>query len=123
MLPLLGSSLQEKNFESLFTPFEKILLQNKTFAVAVSGGSDSMAMCLIANDWAKRNSREMVALTVNHQLRKSAADEAKVISGWLKPYNIAHFCLNWDASKPKFGLQAAARQARYDLMISWCKKK
>ena len=119
---MLESSRQEKNFGNLFAPFEKILSQNKTFAVAVSGGSDSMAMCLIANDWAKENSREMVALTVNHQLRKSAGDEARVIGDWLKPYKITHYCLDWDSPKPKFGLQAAARQARYDLMIRWCKE-
>ena len=119
---MLESSRQEKNFESLFAPFEKILLQNKTFAVAVSGGSDSMAMCLIANEWAKKNSRMMVALTVNHQLRKSAGDEARIIGGWLEPYKINHYCLNWNAPKPKFGLQASARQARYDLMIKWCKE-
>ena len=93
---MLKSSRQEKNFESLFAPFEKILLQNKTFAVAVSGGSDSMAMCLIANDWAKKNSRMMVALTVNHQLRKSAGDEARIIGSWLESYNITHYCLNWN---------------------------
>ncbi len=120
---MLDSSPQKKNFESLLTPFEKILLKSKTFAVSVSGGSDSMAMCLIANDWAKKHNCKIVALTVNHQLRKSAANEAIVIGKWLESYSIKHYCLNWDEPKPKFGLQASARQARYDLMIKWCKQK
>jgi tRNA(Ile)-lysidine synthase len=41
------------------------------FAVAVSGGADSMALCRLANSWAKRFGAKLTALTVDHVRRRS----------------------------------------------------
>lgn len=35
-------------------------------------------------------------------------------------YQVAHHILTWQGEKPATGLQAKARQARYDLMTVWC---
>lgn len=52
-------------------------------AVAVSGGADSMALCLLARDWAAARGGRITALTVDHGLRPASADEAGRIASWM----------------------------------------
>jgi tRNA(Ile)-lysidine synthase len=55
-----------------FAPFEA----RPMLAVAVSGGRDSMALALLANDWARARAGEVLGLIVDHRLRPEAAAEA-----------------------------------------------
>ncbi len=89
-------------------------------ALAVSGGSDSMAILRLAHKWAEKNHVTLTALTVNHGLRAEAFAEAEQVAQWCAALSINHCTLNWTAEKPKTGLQAKARVARYDLMAQWC---
>jgi tRNA(Ile)-lysidine synthase len=89
-------------------------------AVAVSGGSDSMALLLLANDWAPVHGVGLVALTVDHELRAASADEALQVSKWCAAMGVEHHVFQWRGEKPKTGIQAAARAARYNLMSAWC---
>ena len=90
-------------------------------AVAVSGGSDSMALLRLAEQWSQHQIKISV-LTVDHGLRPEAAAEAVKVSEWCAPLGLEHHILRWEGSpKPKTGLQAKARAARYDLLSNWCK--
>jgi tRNA(Ile)-lysidine synthase len=89
-------------------------------AVAVSGGSDSMALLRLAARWAK-DSLKISVLTVDHGLRPEAAAEASKVAAWCDGLALDHHTLRWEGVKPKTGLQARARVARYDLMSNWCK--
>ncbi len=91
-------------------------------AVAVSGGRDSMALCLLAHEWAKRYGGRISALTVDHQLRPESALEARQVGIWLSSRGIMNHVLNWVGPKPASGVQAAARNARYTLMEQWCRQ-
>jgi len=84
-------------------------------AVAVSGGADSMALALLAARWGRVH-----ALTVDHGLSEESADEAAQVADWLEARGIAHSILVWRGDKPRHGIQAAARQARYRLLDDWC---
>ena len=92
-------------------------------ALAVSGGSDSMALMRLAHDWAAglANGPKLSVLTVDHGLRPNAAVEARQVADWAKALGLHHQVLNWSGPKPATGIQARARTARYDLMASWCK--
>ncbi len=90
-------------------------------AVAVSGGADSMALCLLADEWARRKGGRVTAVTVNHGLRPEAAAEAAQVGRWLAERGIDHRILDWQGTKPATGIQAAARAARYRLMEAWCR--
>ena len=46
-------------------------------AVAVSGGADSMALALLAHEWASCRGGGILALTVDHGLRPASGDEAR----------------------------------------------
>ena len=41
---------------------------------------------------------------------------------WSAEAGLAHVTLRWESAKPKTGLQAKARAARYDLMSEWCRQ-
>ena len=89
-------------------------------AVAVSGGADSMALCLLASRWASACGGQVTALTVDHGLRPGAAAEARLAGERLAALGTVHTVLTWPGSKPDSGIQAAARSARYDLLHDWC---
>jgi len=90
-------------------------------AVAVSGGADSMALLLLAHQWARQRGGEVIALTVDHGLRSDSAEEARRVQGWILEKGIKHVILKWEGEKPPTRLHEKAREARYDLMLSWCK--
>jgi tRNA(Ile)-lysidine synthase len=81
--------------------------------VAVSGGSDSLALLVLAHDWAARAGRDLVAFTVDHRLRPEAADEARHVASICAHLGIGHQTLTWDTPVAK---QALARRARHALM-------
>ena len=89
-------------------------------AIAVSGGSDSLALCLLAAAWARRRGGRVTALTVEHGLRPESAAEAEQVACWLKARGITHCLLPWRGEKPKSGVQAAARMARLARLANWC---
>jgi tRNA(Ile)-lysidine synthase len=90
-------------------------------AVAVSGGPDSMALALLADRWARRRGGQARALTVDHGLRPESSAEARIVADWLAARGIPHEVLAWTGDKPKTGVQAAAREARYRLLAGWCR--
>lgn len=91
-------------------------------ALAVSGGSDSMALSVLAQRWAQRRNGRCVALIVDHGLRAEAAAEARLVGRWLRALGIEHRILRWTEPKPARGIQEAARTARYDLLTGWCRR-
>ena len=97
-------------------PFERPPL----VAAALSGGADSLALCLLAEPWARRLGGHFVGLTVDHGLRPGSREETRRVGGWLAQRGIAHRVLRWRGEKPRRGLQAAAREARYGLLREWC---
>lgn len=88
------------------------------YAVAVSGGPDSMALAIFMAKWAR-----VVFVTFDHGLRKESASEAFKVSKWLKNSGFKHHILKWTAAKPSKDLQAEARRARYRALANFCKEK
>ena len=104
------------NFMRNAGPFEP----KPQLAIAVSGGADSMALCLLAFTWVQRRKGKITALIVDHGLRRESFAEAKQVGIWLDKRNIHHKVLKWLGKKPTTGVQAAAREARMGLMANWC---
>ncbi|MFI4976583.1 MAG: tRNA lysidine(34) synthetase TilS [Caulobacterales bacterium] len=85
-------------------------------AVAVSGGSDSLALLLIAAAWAKAARRRLVVLTVDHGLQPASAGWARAVARRAEALGLAWGLLCWEGAKPAAGLAAAARAARHALL-------
>ncbi|MBC7905351.1 MAG: tRNA lysidine(34) synthetase TilS [Rhodospirillaceae bacterium] len=90
-------------------------------AVAVSGGSDSLALALLAHHWAKALGGDIIAITVDHRLRPDSSAEAARVGRWLAAHHIPHSILSWDGTKPAADIQAQARAARYRLLEECCR--
>jgi tRNA(Ile)-lysidine synthase len=86
--------------------------------LAVSGGPDSTALMWIAARWRDELEKppKLVAVTIDHGLRKESAREARAVARLAKTLNVEHVTLRWTGRKPKTGIQEAARNARYRLL-------
>jgi len=91
-------------------------------AVAVSGGADSTALLHLADAWARKHARPLLVYTVDHRLRPDAADEALRVACLAATLGRSHRTLAWVGDKPSTGLQAAARTARYRLLLAACRR-
>ncbi|MCK1395113.1 tRNA lysidine(34) synthetase TilS [Bradyrhizobium sp. 1] len=86
--------------------------------LAVSGGPDSVALMWLAARWQRSFSRgpRLLVVTVDHGLRPEAAREAREVKRLATALGLTHRTLRWRGTKPKTGLPAAAREARYRLL-------
>lgn len=96
------------------------LLHLDRLAVGVSGGADSLALALMLQEELSPLGIKVIALTVDHQLRKESTDEAFYVARIMKAYGIEHHILVWEGGKPLTGIEEAAREARYQLLKDWC---
>ncbi|PIA42695.1 hypothetical protein AQUCO_02000266v1 [Aquilegia coerulea] len=102
-------------------------------AMGVSGGPDSVALCVLAAEW--KNEAHigideangcidgLLAIIVDHNLRKESRDEANCVRDRISKMGIrcevAH--CDWSAGKPKQGhLQEMARDMRYQIFQNVC---
>jgi len=86
--------------------------------LAVSGGPDSIALMWLAARWRRSLARgpRLIAVTVDHGLRSEAAAEARDVKRLARTLDLPHRTMRWTGTKPKTGLPAAARSARYRLL-------
>ncbi|MBB4236804.1 tRNA lysidine(34) synthetase TilS [Rhizobium esperanzae] len=87
--------------------------------VAISGGSDSTGLLLLLDEAVKAAPHLQISLcaaTVDHALRADSADEAREVAALCASLGIAHTIAIWQGDKPKTGIMAAAREARYGLL-------
>ncbi len=86
--------------------------------LAVSGGPDSIALMWLAARWRRALARgpRLFAVTVDHGLRTEAAREAREVKRLARALDLPHRTMRWSGAKPKTGLPAAARDARYRLL-------
>ncbi len=102
-----------------FEPFET----SPVLAVGVSGGADSLAFAFLADRWARARNGRVLALTVDHGLRPGSDTETGQVGAWLGARGISHSILPWQGDKPKAGIQAAAREARSNLLGARCREE
>jgi tRNA(Ile)-lysidine synthase len=112
---------EEDEFATLMAPFGPFEAQ-PVLAVAVSGGRDSLALALLAHDWAAAREGQVLALIVDHGLRPESGTEAVSTLDRLAALGIAGEILTWVGPKPVSGLQQAARDARYRLLLEACRR-
>ena len=93
-------------------PFGLVLL-------AVSGGSDSMALLHLVARWKEacaERAPEIAVATVDHGLRPESGSEARWVEARAQALGLGHAVLVWRGEKPASAIQEAAREARYRLL-------
>jgi tRNA(Ile)-lysidine synthase len=96
----------------------------KALVLAVSGGPDSTALAMLVARWRAqlKAGPKLVAVTIDHGLRRESAAEAKAVKRLAKALRIEHRTVAWRGTKPTTGIQAAARSARYGLLAAAARK-
>ena len=102
--------------EPLFAPLKLA----SGIVVAVSGGPDSIALM---NLMAASALPPLVVATVDHRLQPGSGDIASSVVARAESLGLEAHVLPWHGPKPPTGIQAAARQARYDLLIGLAERR
>ena len=122
------TKLQFKDSKILnfYTKFKSIIskdIKNKSFALAVSGGSDSLCLAYFSKIYSSQFRNKTHVLIVDHKLRKESFNEALKVKKILKKRKITSKILSWEGKVPQKNIQKNARDIRYALIANYCLKK
>ena len=113
-------NLQDRKVRNIYNIFKNILfknLENKPYAVGVSGGPDSLALAYLSKIYSKEFQSIFKIFIINHKLRKESTNEANKVKRILLKEKISSKILTWKGKIPKKNIQASARKIRYELLL------
>ena len=119
---LLKNKLNNKRIGKIYRNFENSLSINEDFAVAVSGGPDSLALAFLSKIYSIKKNLSLKFLIVDHKLRPESSEEANITKQLLKKISINADILTWKGKKPSKNVQSIARKKRYELLFRNCDK-
>jgi len=114
------------------TPSEKALIAEirarlsplpDHLGVAVSGGSDSLALLYLLAAMTQGSDTTLHVATVDHRLRAESHSEAQQVANHAAGLGLAHDILTWNAPRKGGNLQGEARAARYRLLGAWARSR
>ncbi len=114
-------TLNSKNFNKYLKKNYKFE-ERPFFAVAVSGGPDSMALLTLLDNWKKTVKGNLIALIVNHNLRSEFKKEITPILKYLKEKKFKTKVLIVNKKNVATKSMKEARENRYSLLTRFCKK-
>ena len=98
------------------------LLEFDNVIIAVSGGSDSLALLYLVRLWHRQQVNRLglrlrlLGVTIDHGLRVEAKHEVRQIREWTCSIGIEHRSITWYGDKPVSAVQDTARKTRYQLL-------
>ena len=113
-----------KDLSSIYSNFENKLdkLKRKSYAVAISGGPDSLALAALSKAYSIERKTSFYYALVNHNIRSNSSKEADQVKVLLKKHNIKLNILK-NNLMIKNNIQSQARKIRYSILSSFCIKK
>ena len=118
----LKNILKNKKIAQIYKKFEKSIDIDENFAVAVSGGPDSLALAFLAKIYSIKKKIVPKFFIVDHKLRPESTREANHVRKVLKDFTIDAEILTWKGKKPSKNIQALARKKRYEILFKRCDK-
>lgn len=86
--------------------------QAKRVLIAVSGGVDSMVLTdIMLRIW---NKDDLAVVNVDHDLRPESRSEVEFVEQYCQEQGIAFYTTKWNRDLDGLGMEAAAREFRYD---------
>jgi tRNA(Ile)-lysidine synthase len=114
------NALSAEEFAALMAPFGPFG-QAPALAAGVSGGPHSLALALLADQWARARGGDLLALVADHGLRSDSAAEAAHVVALLAARGIAARTLRLGLA-PGPAMQERARAARLAALLSACRE-
>ena len=117
---------KDPKIQNFYLKFKSAIYRNikrKNFALAVSGGSDSLCLSYFSKVYATELGNKIHVLIVDHKLRKESKKEALKVKKILKKRKINSTILSWKGKVPLSKFQKNARNIRYNLLSDYCLKK
>ncbi len=111
--------ITEKIFEK-YLPKEA--RQETIWVIGISGGADSLCLTLLADRYAKKYNIKIIACFVDHKLRQESSDEIKPVTKLLEKRGIQYEIYTWKHKEITTGIEAKAREARYNFLYE-CSKR
>ena len=118
----LKNLLKNKKVAQIYKKFERSIDIDENFAVAVSGGPDSLALAFLAKIYSIKKKIVSKFFIVDHKLRLESTREANHVRKVLKDLTIDAEILTWKGKKPSKNIQALARKKRYEILFKRCDK-
>tara|TARA_B100001123_G_scaffold310710_1_gene347466 strand:- start:482 stop:1552 length:1071 start_codon:yes stop_codon:yes gene_type:complete len=118
-------TIKDLKIKKIYIKFKNVIfkkIKEEDFALAVSGGSDSLCLAYLSKLYQSDFKNKMHILIVNHRLRKESHEEALKVKKILKEKNMKSTVLNWKGAIPKSNIQKNARNIRYTLISNYCAK-
>ena len=116
---------KDQKILNFYTKFKSIVfkdIKKKDFAIAVSGGADSLCLAYFSKMYSIQSNSRSHVLIVDHKLRKESSREALKVKRILLKKNIYSKILKWNGKIPKSNIQKNARDMRYTLLSNYCRK-
>tara|TARA_Y100000590_G_scaffold354306_1_gene407546 strand:- start:747 stop:1817 length:1071 start_codon:yes stop_codon:yes gene_type:complete len=116
-------SIKNPKINSFYLKFKSVISKNikkKNFAIAVSGGADSLCLAYFSKIYASEFKNKIHILIVDHKLRRESNKEAKKVKKILNKKGIQSKILMWRGKIPTSNIQQNARKIRYSLMSNYC---
>ena len=118
--------IKDAKIKKIYTKFRSIIykkIKRNSFALAVSGGSDSLCLAYFGKKYTQEFKNKMHVLIVDHKLRTGSNTEALKVIKILNKKGIKSKILNWKGKIPKKNIQSNARDMRYTLISNYCLNK
>ena len=115
-------SLNNRKIDQIYKKFKKSLDIKKDFAVAVSGGSDSLSLAFLSKVYSIEKKLRAKFFIVDHRLRPESTNEAKIVRQALNKVRIKAEILTRKGKKPSSNIQSIARKERLKLLFKKCEK-
>ena len=119
------SLIKDAKILDFYKQFKSIIfkhIRRKSFALAVSGGSDSLCLACFSKIYSSEFGNKIYVLIVDHKLRKESGKESLKVKKILRKRNISSRILSWNGMVPKNNIQKKARDMRYSLISNYCLK-
>ena len=117
----LNSNLYQDFADKIFDIFGDTSKLPKNFAVALSGGCDSMALTFLLQEFCQKHQINLIAVIIDHQMRLNSLAEAKAVVALLQKHQIQHKIIQINQENlPKSNIEAVLRDLRYELLYNFC---
>ena len=100
------SFLKNRKISKVYSEFVSSLSARENLAVAVSGGSDSLALAYLAKCYSIKNKITVKFFLVDHKLRPDSTKEATSVKKLLQKVGITCKVLSWKGKKPSRNIQS-----------------